>query len=148
LAVPHPPHFYDRSRRDFSLANSGIGGYIDSLALADAVLGTIRTSMEASQLWDTSMVLISSDHFFRESSGLVGRQEYRVPFLLKLPRQTTGAVYESVFCTTATHDLLVALMDGKISSITEAASWLDGHRRVSDIPKEYLKNPLARRNAH
>jgi hypothetical protein len=145
MGMPHPPHAYNRSRGDYSLANAPLAGYVDSLALADVVFGKIRASMESAHVWDGSTVVVSSDHFYREAAALTGRQEYRVPFILKLPNQQNGEVYEPVLCTLTSHDLFVELMQGKLSSVRDVAGWLDAHRREADIHPVYLKRPLARR---
>ena len=39
--------------------------YLDNLALADRILGELRQAMEQAGTWDSTTILISSDHWWR-----------------------------------------------------------------------------------
>src|SRR4029450_670063 len=51
LPIPHSPHAYDRKTGTFTLGNSPIGGYIDSLALLDRSVGEPRRAMGKASGW-------------------------------------------------------------------------------------------------
>jgi hypothetical protein len=128
LPVPHAPHAYDRRTATFTLRNSPIRGYIDSLALLDRTVGELRRSMESSGEWDRTAVLFTSDHHYRESEALDGKDDLRIPYLLKLASQKEGAVYPERFNAVLTHDLVLAILNGELVTAADVARWLDANR--------------------
>lgn len=129
LPIPHAPHAYDRRTGRFTLKNSPIRGYIDSLALLDRTLGEIRRSMKAAGTWDKTTVLMTSDHPYREAEQLDGKSDPRIPFLLKLASQKEGRLYSQPFNAILTGDFLLAVLKGEVSDAAGAVGWLDQNRR-------------------
>lgn len=125
LLTPHFPHAYDRRTGAFTLGNAPVGGYYDSLALTDRVWGELRRAMEDAGVWDTTAVLLSSDHGMKHSGLLDGKSDSRVPFLLKLSRQTEGFEYDQKFNTVVSGNLLLEILDARIETPRQAAEWLD-----------------------
>ena len=148
--IPHPPGIYDRSKRDFSFAASS--NYLDNLELADRALGELREEMVKAGLWESTTVLISSDHRLR--ADRVWRKHFmwkpsftkvdpivfnsvrdeRVPFILKLAGQRKGSAYESHFNTVLSHDLVLAILSGELSKAEDVTGWLDRHRTIGESP--------------
>ena len=128
LPVPHAPHTYDRSTRTFTLGNKPYKGYIDSLALLDVTLGELRSVMQSAGTWDSSAVLFTSDHMYRDAEQLDGKSDGRIPYLLKLPGQKEGAAYAEHFNAVLTADLLLDVMRGEVRDAPAAAAWLDRNR--------------------
>jgi hypothetical protein len=122
--VPHPPAVYDRFRQTMTKSNSPISGYIDSLALADRVLGQLRGEMEQCGLWDKTTVLVTADHSFRSSVALDGKKDPRVPYILKLAGQSRGERYDRLFHTVRTRALLEAILSGKLHSPEQVIGWM------------------------
>jgi hypothetical protein len=122
--VPHPPAVYDRFRQTMSKSNSPIRGYIDSLALADRVLGQLRGEMEQCGLWDKTTVLVTADHSFRSSAALDGKYDPRVPYMLKLAGQSRGERYDREFHTVRTRALLEAILSGRLQSPEQVIGWM------------------------
>jgi hypothetical protein len=87
--------------------------------------------MESAGNWDSTTVLLSSDHPYREAKSLDGKSDLRVPFLLKLAGQSEGLSYSAEFNTILTHDLLLAILKGELST-AEVVPWLDQHRSMFD----------------
>ncbi len=125
--VPHAPHAYDRSTGQFTLRNSPIHGYLDSLELADHTLGELRRTMESARLWDSTTLLVTSDHPYREAVALDGKMDGRIPFLLKLAGQKNGIIYDPPFNAVLTQDLLLAILHGELSSREAVVAWLNKH---------------------
>jgi hypothetical protein len=121
--VPHAPHPYDRVKQTFTRSNSGFEGYSDSLALADLLLGELRSEMTRLHRWDNATILVTSDHPYRESRHLDGKSDPRVPFLLKFPGQNTPVVYTRPLQTLITRDLLNSVFRGELSSPQDAIDW-------------------------
>jgi len=137
--VPHDPPIYDRRTR--GLTYDAPTNYFDNLALADSALGGLRRSMERAGLWDETIVLVSSDHWWRvemwrgerfwtgeEQALTAGHTDRRVPFILKLAGRNTHLRYEPAFNTVLSQDLLIALLRGEMSTASEVAAWIDCRR--------------------
>ena len=125
FSVPHSPHPFDRSTRQFTLANSPIRGYLDSLVLADITLGDIRRAMEQAGLWDQTTVLVSSDHQYRQLAAIGESRDLRIPFLLKLAGHSEAIRYERSFNTVLSHDLIIEILEGRLRTPEEVVHWLD-----------------------
>ena len=148
--IPHPPGIYDRSKHDFSFDSSSC--YLDNLELADRSLSELRQEMEKAALWESTTVLISSDHRLRadrvwqhhfiwqppftkvDPIVFNSIRDERVPFVLKLAGERSGLNYELPFNTILSHDLVLALLSGAVSNEADAAKWLDEHRSIGQSP--------------
>jgi len=120
--VPHPPGIYDRQKHE--LTKDSASTYFDNLVLADRTLGELRHSLEAANMWEQSVILVSSDHWWRTAPTVNGRRDHRVPFILKLAGQHEGRVFSQDFNTVVTHDLLLAILQGQFSDADGALRWL------------------------
>jgi hypothetical protein len=114
LPVPHLPAIYDRNRRVLSAFNLRSDGYLDNLALADRALGEIRDAMERAGTWDSTTVLVSSDHSWRGSMAFDGKSDARVPFILKLGGAARAGTTAAKFNTVISERLLLASLQGQI----------------------------------
>lgn len=132
LPIPHAPHAYDRHTGQFTLKNSPIRGYSDSLALLDVTLGKIRRSMESAGTWDRTTVLITSDHPYREAAAIDGKSDPRIPYLLKMAFQKDGCVYRQSFNAILTQDLMLAILRGEVSDAKGIEAWLDRNRMSTE----------------
>lgn len=165
LPIPHPPNFYDRARGRF--AYEGPQSYLDSLALTDRTFGEMRREMEAAGLWEQTAVLVSSDHWWRArevwapvanipdnapywnaaDTPLVPEEtDYRVPFILKLPGRHAGLAYRPAFNTLVSHDLVLGVLRGELTTPEAVAGWLDRHRSLEKSPYYHFANPTAPNN--
>ena len=141
LAIPHAPYPYDRRTGQFT-SRSPVTGYWDNLALLDRTVGRLRAAMEHAGLWDNSIVLLSADHWNRSSQFLDGKKEHRIPFLLKMPGQHEGLAFDHPFNTVLSHDLMLALMRGELTSAQSVAEWLDQRRTIADSPYSIDEPPM------
>jgi hypothetical protein len=128
LPIPHAPHTYDRKAGTFTLGNSPIAGYIDSLALLDRSVGELRRVMENAGVWDSTTVLFTSDHGYRDAEALDGKSDSRIPYILKLASQKDGVKYTQEFNPVLTADLLLDVLRGEIGDPASAVAWLDRNR--------------------
>jgi Sulfatase len=124
----HPPHVYDRQKLDFSLANSPIRGYSDSLALCDLTLGRIRSAMEQRGLWDRTTVLVASDHHSRSSQMFDGKTDQLSIFILKMAGQDRGSVFGRPISAVVTGDLILEILRGNVKNADDARAWLISQR--------------------
>jgi len=120
----HPPHAYDRRRLDFSLSNSPIAGYADSLALCDITLGRIRRELEFRGVWDHTAVLVSSDHHSRSSHVFDGKTDHRSIFILKMAGQNRGVVFDRPINAVVSGDLVLEILKGSVKNVNDVTAWL------------------------
>jgi arylsulfatase A-like enzyme len=146
--VPHPPGIYSRRKNSFETNDES--SYLDNLKLVDQALGELRGCMEDADTWDDTIVLVSSDHWWRtdiwrptdswtreDAETAKSDTDHRVPFLLKLVGQKKAVTYEPIFNNVLTGDLLHGLLGGEISSPDSVAHWLDQHRTIGESPYRF-----------
>ncbi len=131
LPIPHAPHAYNRKSGTFTLSNSPIAGYVDSLALLDRTVGEMRRTMESAGTWDSTTVLFTSDHPYRDAEQLDGKSDPRIPYILKLAGQKEAVAYTQEFNAVLTADLLLGVLRGEITDAASATAWLDRNRTRS-----------------
>lgn len=133
FAVPHPPDAYDRRTGRFD-AHYPPDGYWNNLVLLDRFVGELRSTMEAANLWDSTTVLLSADHWNRASVLLDDKIDHRIPFLLKFAGQHQGLAFDHPFNTVLSHDLALAILRGEVTDPRAGADWLERHRTIADSP--------------
>ena len=133
--APHMLPIYNRRARSFDL--NGTLDYADNLALVDRTVGELRQALEQAGLWDSTTLLISSDHGLRpelwrnrlgwtpELERLTeGRPSSAVPFVLKLAGEHKGTVLSTPFSTVLTSGLVLAVLRQEVGNGEQAAEWL------------------------
>jgi hypothetical protein len=125
LPTTHVPYFHDGKTHLPTLSNSLTAGYQDSLDLLDRTAGQLRQSMEQAGLWPRTTLLLSSDHWFRNSERQGGARDERIPFVLHLAGQEKPVAYGRTFNSVLTSDLLLNVLDGRLASGEQTAAWLD-----------------------
>jgi hypothetical protein len=134
LPIPHNPFAYDRHKGTFTLGNVPVKGYVDNLALLDLTIGDIRRAMEAAGVWDSTTVLFTSDHPYRDSEALDGKSDPRIPYLVKFAAQKEGLTYSPPFNTVVTGALLMGALRGEVTDAAAAIHWLDRNRGQVSVP--------------
>jgi hypothetical protein len=132
LAVPHGPGIYDSRRAQ--LTKFGIDDrnwYAENLALTDRTLGQIRGAMEQAGIWDSTVVVISSDHKLRS----VGppHSEGRVPYIVKLAGQSHAWICDLPLNARITRSLIGAILQGKLATTSDLQVWLSLNQSPSKI---------------
>ena len=114
--IPHIPYFYDATRVRFDAAGRGVSGYGDALMLMDQTVGRILEQLDSQ-----TVLILSADHPLRTADG-----DSRVPFLIHWPQQTRGLKEEREFSSIQTAELILRILEGRVSSPEEAARFLTG----------------------
>ena len=126
LPVPHGPPIFDRASRQITALNLRKDWYFDNLLLADRVLGKIRDVMQRSGQWDTSALIVTSDHSLRPYMMAHPHATPLVPFMVKMPGQKAGTTFDQPFNAEITRDLIGAILNGKVTA-TNLSEWLRAH---------------------
>jgi hypothetical protein len=127
LPPPHTPGIYLPEKNQFTFwGMSPKGGYLNNLALADQELGQMRHAMETSGQWDKTWLIISADHSLAASASF-SSHDPRVPFIVKPPGANEPSIYSPIINTILTHDLILAILRGEITSQPGLVTWLDKH---------------------
>jgi len=145
LPVPHLPGIYSRATNDLSIEDGTT--YLDNLVLVDRTMGELRATLLKAGLWDRTTLLVTGDHPLRISelisSGIYAEEERLatggkqcdwVPFVLKLAYQRQALTYDSPFNAVLTHDLLLAILRGELSTPESVLHWLDHNRAAVPVP--------------
>jgi hypothetical protein len=133
-SVPHSPNIYDRRTGRLGFNRDTRSGYFDNVALADRCLAELRKSMEDKGIWDSSLIVISSDHHWRTNTYDGQLDKQHVPFMVKFPHQRRPLTYMGRFNTILTKDLILNILDERIGSPEEAEGWLDRSMQKGDAP--------------
>lgn len=148
--LPHLFAIYNRQHKNFEMNRSL--SYADNLALVDRTVGEMRQAIEQAGLWDSTTILITSDHGLRpdlwrgrmgwtpELEQLTGgRQSESVPFIVKLAGRDRGATYERAFSSVLSSDLVLAMLHGDVTTPQSASAWLDAHSATGSTNALNLK---------
>ncbi len=140
IDIPHPPGIYSRSEGKIT-ANGPIG-YLDNVALVDRALGEFRRKIDSAGLGNRTALLVSADHGWRTNLWRGGGEwtdteeaashndTSGVPFLLKLPEQTSGLPYTKPFNTVITRQLITDILGKRLTD----------PNRISESIERYSKN--------
>jgi hypothetical protein len=124
FSVPHKPYIFDTEKMKLSARVSrSPKNYFGNLVMVDAILGDIRKTMEDTGEWNSSVVVVTSDHSWRKSEEYDAKRDYRVPFIVKMP-DSQSVTFNNAFPTLLTEDFIVDLIGKKIKTTPEAVEWL------------------------
>jgi hypothetical protein len=134
VSVPHLPGIYDPSKD--AISDDRNNTYLGNLRLVDRTVGDIRKALEKAGMWDTSTILLTGDHPLRTYKGAYQErhpsqrgltQHSQVPYLLRMPGESQGVVYDTPINTIVTKDLLIAILNRQVATPRQIATWLDRH---------------------
>jgi hypothetical protein len=143
--VPHPQGIYDRTNNRIETRNKS--NYFDNLELMDAAISELRAAMTAAGVWDTTTIILTSDHPLRpelwgartrqwsleEETLTQKRRRSAIPFIIKLAGHNEGITYEGSYDVFHTRELIAAIRAGEVSSHSGVVSWLEKHSRTTPM---------------
>lgn len=125
LPGAHWPGIYLRDKKRFTTTEfSTVQGYLNNLALTDQCLGKLRQQMESAGVWDKTWMIVSSDHWWRNATRYDGKNDQRVPFIVKSPGHSEAVEFPTRFNTLITQELVLSILRGEVHSTTETRDWL------------------------
>lgn len=142
LPVPHLPPIYDRFSGAIALDRPPYAGYLDNLVLADQAVGLITRRIQAGGSWSNTAVIVTSDHSFRDRRHLGLPGDLRVPFIVRLPTDSTAVTYDRPFNTVITTELVLSILQGRIHTLAGLKSRLQAAASEAPVLPVHLR-PLA-----
>jgi hypothetical protein len=128
INVPHGPMIYSAAQDRITSGRQL--NYSDNLRLTDRTVQDIRRTLERAGMWETSTILLTSDHplrvnYYRPQYLPRGATQHsEVPYLLKMAGQTRGFTYNQEVQEVVTKELLLAILNKQVTTAEQAAAWL------------------------
>lgn len=134
FGIPHSPF----------LARTNLNGnetYFNSLEVANDTLKQLRETLEKTRQWDDTVLIVSSDHWWRskeakdfnylpEDEREKALSDIRIPFIVKFAGQKKRVDYSHPFNTVITKDFILALFKNEIKKPEEFIMWLNDLQRI------------------
>lgn len=121
--IPHAPALVDLNTGQVPDTPPPGQSNLNNLSLVDQVIGQVRAALEAKGIWDSALVVVTSDHWQRKASdpSLVPPPEFpgmlqsrrRVPCIIKFPNQSVGIHRKQPINNVELFDLMEAFAQGK-----------------------------------
>ena len=135
--IPHPPGIFDLVHDRLSPGKTH--PYVDNLALVDRSLGELRAAMEQAGVWDSTTLVVTSDHPLRvpawpEEVATWKATSPLVPLMVKLEGQHEGVTYTAPINNRILHDLVLEQLaaDG-FRDPRELVQWLASHPPATTV---------------
>lgn len=150
-SVPHKPYLFDLPTEKLSpYVSRSPKNYLGNLKKVDNILGDIRRALESSGQWNDTVIVLSSDHSWRQSEEYDGQRDFRVPFLVKMV-DGKGVTLSKPLPTLITKSFIEAIMRNKVTDTSSAIDWLS-KRSISFpsgtvlVPFKDEENQVSRKN--
>jgi Sulfatase len=138
LPIPHPPGIYDRRNNRLRAG----GSYLDNLVLADQAAATLLSEIDTTPSASRTTLIVTSDHSFRialwkntkgawtdeDQAATGGYFDDRPVLMVRFPGQTSGPSISASFDEMLEHDILEAMLRGRMKTPAEFAEFLKGRR--------------------
>lgn len=117
--LPHHPYVLnpDTSYRGADPASwdkSNLSGYERNLAVLDATIGRLVTAMKEAGTWNNSLLVLTSDHGWRDDPARRSTDDLRhVPLLVKLPGQAEAREVDTVYELSRLDQLIASAVQGQ-----------------------------------
>ena len=124
LPVPPPPFIFDRRTGEVTARHAGKRSYHDNLALVDKMLATLLDTIRAGSKDRESVIILSSDHWWRHSE----KKDLRVPFAVWFSAtEPSVKSYAPRRNTVFMKDLVLEILEGRLASAQDIVEWLDSN---------------------
>lgn len=144
LATPHPPGATEFTETISSTPPKHGTAIAENYAIADSIFGEIRSILEDREEWDSSLVILTSDHGLRsfwqdwgclseeDREVLQNRDEFHVPLMLKWPGGKEAVSVERPVSTMIIAPLVRAYLERRLQTSDEFTAYLNQHVLVQD----------------
>lgn len=123
--IPHFPKIYDTNKMKLYSALSDKEGYPANLTLVNESIREMTDILKKYNLYDESIILVTSDHWRRTPESYKERH-YRVPFFIKL-RTNFQKPYEfkTKFSSILVHSIVPKLLNGELSTVEDISNFIN-----------------------
>lgn len=131
VIAPHTPWIWDAEESAYTLTEFSADGFFGNIALADRILGDMRSATERAGTWDSTAVIVTADHVAQfRPRWLREPRDTRVPLIVKLPGAPAAHVtYSAPLRAQVVNGLSRALLRGQIGDYAALTRWLDARSR-------------------
>jgi hypothetical protein len=137
--IPNTPGIYDPSSHRLSIApRSTTLGYYGNLALVDQTLGELCAAISRAGLHESTAVILTSDHWWRDSPWINSAPDYRVPLIIRAPRADGAKTVGRRLCTPPLREMVSSFLAGNISTNADVEECLL-REPFAAVPVEYTK---------
>jgi Sulfatase len=128
LPIPHYPTCYDKNTDSIKIKAPN---YYENVFLVDKTFDWFKRKLQEKQIWDNSIIILTSDHWLRTEKGFIDqfleqenpefkklikkRKAPYVPFIIKMPHQRKMKQINAEFNSLILHDIVVDIMSEKIT---------------------------------
>jgi hypothetical protein len=128
--LPHAPFIFEADGRFAGPFTAGrmdgtSSDYERQLRFLDLVVGEFQDAMIREKLFNTALVIVTSDHSWRADPDGARRNSdlvHKVPLIIKWPGQTTSRVVSAPVCLTSLHLYLEAAIVGRPEAEADVAA--------------------------
>jgi hypothetical protein len=125
LNVPHPPAAYADEVLHLPASSSPLTEYSNNLIFADQILGEIVQGLQQQALRHELLLVISTDHWFRNRwyQANVPESSRPVPLIVWKMGETKGFVLPQPLSTVHTAEMILDYLNGKLTTQADIANW-------------------------
>lgn len=138
LSIPHFPQIYDPQRKVMLSRGMDEPGYIANLALVDRTIGEFRAILERTKRWESSTIILISDHALHPSRTWKGKSAAtaapHVPFLVKFPQQVKPVAFVHKVDLANFRPILKEILQGGLRNADALSARLKGLLPIDAVP--------------
>lgn len=142
--IPHCPYIFNREghKKLFAVYNhEELPNYYGNLAYLDRKIGEIIATLQKSNKFDNSLIIMTSDHSWRfdpdydKTNWWWMFEKYHVPLFIKMPHQKSSIEIDSKFNTFRLGSFINKYLDGDLT-LDEVKSLLSDEKYFTPDPLE------------
>ena len=127
--IPHYPGIYDPRSGQLSLRfESADKSYFDNLQLVDRVIGEDLARLDATGLRESTTLILSSDHWRRDSQLVDGLRDHRIPIMIQFPGERKAMVFEPRINSVHTLQIIRGVMSGALDGQSTLVNFLKSYQ--------------------
>lgn len=128
FSVPHLPRIANDEKERFAAFFDGMQeAYESNLSLVDQSIAKIQEILSSEGEWDRTILIITSDHWWRTPERLKNRQ-FQVPLLIRFPWEKEMRLSNTPFNNILISDIILALSKGEIVDYAGISGWIEAHQ--------------------
>ena len=128
-SIPHIPFIYDLNNNKLADQGAKPTNYFGNLKLVDLTLGQILDHLKNNGWVNKTWLIITSDHIYRESKLIDGKEDYRVPLVVYPPGGMNPIECGNSLPNYRIRNLVQMIASGKIKAGQEIVNGLEPVRK-------------------